>query len=117
MGPQQATARDDRDIELQLAAVTGRLHAHQDHQRDPARTEELDGQRAALAWLLRLEPTAPVTLRDTSPDAPGVEAEFIAAGRASLDPASPAHRYALGAYEALRWNLGQRGPLVPAPTP
>lgn len=105
MGTSQS-ARDVTEIEHQLAGVTGRLHAHQDHQQNPGREQELDGQRATFAWFLRLDSEAPMG-GVVEPDYAGLEGQFIRAGRASLD----GDRRAGGAYEALRWLLGQRGPL------
>jgi Ser/Thr protein kinase RdoA (MazF antagonist) len=100
------TGPDTATVEAELAAVTGRMEAAAGD-----RQEQLDGARAALAWRLGRE-ESPVTLTATAPTHEALVDEFAAAGTASLDPRSPAYRYARGAHEALLWLLGQGEPVT-----
>jgi hypothetical protein len=95
------TRRNEQEVadQLELVAASSRV------EQNCTTREWLAGIESVLEWGLTLAPQSPVTNVPGPGTRDVVTAEFIEAGRRSLDHGDPKRAFLMGAYKALAWLL------------
>ena len=110
MGRMGWYGQDTADVEQQLALLRAARAPYPDRSSD--RADELTGQIAVLTWYANPGSRAYYSSStDPARDDRVLQAELIAAGTTLLGAGGALPRYR-GGYEAVRWLLQLRGPLI-----